>query len=190
MSDLSSYTQASQTQLFSNLTLLLVLCTSLLSLGRINALYRFYHAPIDMAFHFQTRTIPSILAHQGYTAVQPDTAPAPGEIIKPEWDMTALYDLEPRVTLCYAEEWYRYPSSYLVPDGVEVQWVQTEFGGMMPRRWESGQGLEELSKVRVGRFNGQNQPSAEAGTYVRYCLISLPFLSCARWQLVKVGRKP
>ena len=164
---LKAYAQASQTQLFSNLTLLVVLFTATLSLGRINALYRFYHAPIDMAFHFQTRTVPAILAAQGYTAVQPDVAAAQGEVIRPEWDMTALYDLEPRVTLCFAEEWYRYPSSYLVPDGIEIQWVRTEFDGMMPRRWDTAGGMDEASKVHPGRFNGVNRMSDEPGSYVR-----------------------
>ena len=118
-----------------------------------------------MAFHFQTYTVPTILSTLGYTAVQPDTAPAPGEVIKPEWDMTALYDLEPRVTLCFAEEWYRFPSSYLVPDGIDVQWVQTEFDGMMPRKWE-GSGVEGMRAVHPGRFNGMNRASSEPGTYV------------------------
>ena len=82
-----------------------------------------------------------------------------------------LQTFEPRVTLCYGSEWYRYPGSYLIPEGIEVQWVRSEFDGMMPRRWE-GSGpagrwpRNETRVVREGRFNGANLASAEPGTYV------------------------
>jgi alpha-1,2-mannosyltransferase len=97
-------------------------------------------------------------------------------VIQPVWDYTALYDLEPRVNLCYGAEWYRFPSSYLVPEGIEVNWVKGEFDGMMPRRWDAaedggeaeaeGWWPKETSVVRAGRFNGENKASAEPGTYV------------------------
>lgn len=98
--------------------------------------------------------------------------PGPGEVVKPLWDYSALLDLEPRVKICWAGEWYRYPGSYLVPDGVDVSFVQTGFGGMMPRPWEPSGDIEgvwpreETRTLRLGRFNGENKASEEPGTFV------------------------
>lgn len=74
--------------------------------------------------------------------------------------------------LCFAGEWYRYPGSYLVPDGVDVAFVQTEFDGMMPRPWEPSEEQtgrwprEETRVIRLGRFNGENKASSEPGAFV------------------------
>ena len=92
----------------------------------------------------------------------------------PEWDFAPLKKMNPPVTLCYGTEWYRFPGSYLIPEGVEVKWVQTEFDGMMPRQWEKsavgGTGSqwprEETRMERYGRFNGDNKASEEPGTFV------------------------
>ena len=83
------------------------------------------------------------------------------------------------VTLCYGAEWYRYPGSYLIPEGIDVRWIRTEFDGMMPRRWErsavksqgstKGSGMwprDETRTARPGRFNGDNKASLEPDTYV------------------------
>lgn len=119
--------------------------------------------------------MPHLLSTLGYS---PKPAPknykpySKDEKINPEWDYTPLTTLDPPITLCYAGEWYRYPSSYLIPEGIDVQWVQTDFDGMMPRRWERSAVSDdswprpETRVVRDGRFNGLNKASVEAGTFV------------------------
>lgn len=37
--------------------------------------------------------------------------------------------------LCLGKEWYRYQSSFLVPDEVEIRWVKSDFGGILPKNW-------------------------------------------------------
>lgn len=52
-----------------------------------------------------------------------------------------------------------------------MNFVQTEFDGMMPRKWEESvkKGRwprSETRMVRPGRFNGENKASLEHGTFV------------------------
>jgi len=160
--------------MFSNFTLFTVLLPMVISFARIFALHKFYHAPFDIAHHFQYNTVPSILSELGYSPkpLPPNYTPYGNEVPVPEWDMTPLQHLAEPVTLCYGTEWHRYPGSFLVPEGIDVQWIKTEFDGMMPRKWEpsavaKGQWpREETRVVRPGRFNGDNKASAEVGTYV------------------------
>ena len=37
--------------------------------------------------------------------------------------------------LCYAKEWFRFPSTYLVPDGVAVDFVKSDFQGILPKHF-------------------------------------------------------
>ena len=34
--------------------------------------------------------------------------------------------------ICYGKEWHRFPGHYLVPDGIRVDWIKSEFDGMLP----------------------------------------------------------
>lgn len=38
--------------------------------------------------------------------------------------------------LCLGKEWYRFPGHYLVPNGVKVDFVKSEFGGLLPAHFE------------------------------------------------------
>jgi len=154
--------------------LLAVFVPIILSIARVVALHIFYHAPLDLVFHFQYHTIPSILAERGYSPepLPKDYKPYGKDVPEPRWDLSVLKTFDPLITLCYGTEWYRYPGSYLIPEGIEVQWIRTEFDGMMPRRWEVSAAAGHWSRnesriVREGRFNGANLASAEPGTYVR-----------------------
>ncbi|WVQ93059.1 hypothetical protein IAU59_000123 [Kwoniella sp. CBS 9459] len=166
--------KASKTSIFSLFTLLAILVPGIISFFRIGATLYFYHAPFDIAHHFQYQALPSFLSELGYEPIPlpDDYTPYGKEIPKPQWDLSPLQTLEPPVTLCYGTEWHRFPSSFLIPEGVKVQWIQTEFDGMMPRQWEaSGRSKtmwprSETRTVRPGRFNGENNASEEPGTFV------------------------
>ena len=165
--------KASQTRIFSHLTLLAVVVPGILSFGRILALANFYHAPLDMAHQFQYVTLPGVLADLGHSPIKPPASykPKPGRVVEPQWDYSPLLDLHPPIRLCYGAEWYRFPSSYLFVEGVDIQFIQTEFDGMMPRRWSPSGPVgvwprNETRVTRLGRFNGENKASDEPGTYV------------------------
>ncbi|KAL7421010.1 mannosyltransferase [Cryptotrichosporon argae] len=165
--------RASKATMFSWLALAAVVVPAALSIARILALHQFYHAPFDVIHHFEYRTIPTILSGLGHAPVPPPPGfvHKAGEKVEQTWDYAPLAALDTPVTLCYAKEWHRFPGSYLVPQGIDIRWVESAFDGMMPRRWEpsSAKGSwprEETRTIRPGRFNGANEPSSEPGTYV------------------------
>ncbi|ORX39298.1 putative mannosyltransferase [Kockovaella imperatae] len=165
--------QASKSTWFSNFSLFCIVIPSLLSISRVLALHHFYHGPFEIVRHFQYSTIPGILSSLGYSPIPLRYKPKPREKITPDWDYSPLAKMDDPITLCYGTEWYRYPSSYFIPEGVNVQWVRTDFDGMMPRKWEASaisSSVWPRSETRVsrpGRFNGENKASAEPGTYVQ-----------------------
>ena len=169
--------QASQSTIFSNFSLFTIVFTCILSVSRILAIYHFYSAPFEMVRHFQYQTLPDVLSSMEYQPkpVLSTYKPREGEVVTPEWDLSPLLNISQPLTLCYGTEWYRYPSSYLIPDGVDVRWIRTDFDGMMPRPWEesvAGPGSvwprAETRMIRPGRFNGDNKDSLEPGTYASH----------------------
>jgi alpha-1,2-mannosyltransferase len=166
----SSPYRASKSSLFSTFAALAVLVPALISVGRSVGLFHFYHAPLDIAHHFEYQTAPGILAELGYEATPfpRDYHPRDGEL--PEWDLSPLKTLDPPVRICYGAEWHRYPPSYLIPEGVETAIIRSDFTGMMPRKWEPSGPVgrwprQETRVIHPGRFNGANQASAEPGAY-------------------------
>lgn len=169
---LSPY-RASRSSIFSWFTFFAILIPCALGISRIVGLYKWYHAPFDAVHYFQYTTIPNLLQDLGYAHL-PLPPVWPGhehEPVELEWDLGLLKNLETPLTLCLGSEWHRFPSSFLVPDYVNVEFIRSEFDGMMPRKWtpSSSQGYWPRAETRVihpGRFNSANQESAEPGTYV------------------------
>lgn len=66
--------------------------------------------------------------------------------------------------LCLAKEWYRYPSSYHVPDGVRARFVKSAFDGLLPGQFEEGemrpgtwrepQGMNDMNIGDPGKYVG------------------------------------
>ena len=65
---------------------------------------------------------------------------------KPPIDLSPIkkFDLK----LCLGKEWHRFPGNYLVPSGVQVEFVKSEFDGMLPRHFET-----EQTKTLTGEEN-------------------------------------
>ncbi|XP_041749319.1 alpha-1,2-mannosyltransferase ALG9 isoform X2 [Coregonus clupeaformis] len=84
---------------------------ALLSLSRSVALFRGYHAPLDLypEFHRISRD-PSL-----HTV--PKGRP---------------------VSVCVGKEWYRFPSSFLLPNNWQLQFIQSEFRGQLPQPYADG----------------------------------------------------
>ncbi|KAG6900526.1 hypothetical protein C0993_009479 [Termitomyces sp. T159_Od127] len=123
--------QASQSLLFSRFTLSVLTAVSTISFSRIMALWHYYHAPMTVAWAFETQEIPRLL---NVTGLIP-TYPGIPHDEKPRIDLTPVkhFDLK----LCVAKEWHRFPGSYLVPDGVAVEFVKSEFNGLLPGHFEN-----------------------------------------------------
>lgn len=135
--------QASRASIFSNFTFSLVVATSLISVSRILALWNYYHSPLTVAFDFQFNELPRLLNVSGLLPVVP--AGTPKEEM-PRIDLTPVKEFN--LTLCLGKDWYRFPGHYLVPNGIKVEFIKSEFDGMLPRHFEEQvpEGVSSLAK--------------------------------------------
>ena len=75
---------------------------------------------------------------------------------------------KPGETVCYGKEWYRFPSSYFLPNGMRAKFVRSAFDGLLPGEFNEAQ-------VGFGFFAGtwlippgmNDQNIADPGKYVR-----------------------
>ena len=150
--------QASKTSAFRLTTLNVILITSILSLSRICALYQYYHAPLDVAFHLEYVELPRLLNVTGLLPSTETPMPSQDNYTStfqrlrnqrhksshdgdyPEVDFRPLKEVLGGVRLCLGKEWYRFPSHFLVPEGVEVRWIKSEFNGLLPGKFAPSTG--------------------------------------------------
>ncbi|KAJ1302752.1 hypothetical protein OPQ81_003061 [Rhizoctonia solani] len=144
--------RAANTSLFQLTTLLTVILTCLLSISRVVALYKYYHAPLDVAFHFQYEELPRLLNATGLLTVPNPTVKKHSS----KYDEDAPVDLSPvrqfGLRVCWGAEWYRFPGSYLVPSGVEPLLVESGFDGMLPRPFPAVVPVTDPSPVSKSSF--------------------------------------
>ncbi|KAJ9475847.1 Alpha-1,2-mannosyltransferase ALG9 [Pseudozyma hubeiensis] len=153
--------RASKSSLFTTITssvlALGLLLGVLRSVGQLNN----YHAPFDVLFHFEGYELPRVVAD-----VFPDTlSPAiqqriarglspvateqekeyndrgygaenKGVSVDLSIDLAPLATLDKPIRLCYGKEWHRFPTHFLVPAGVEVEWIKSEFDGILPKHFD------------------------------------------------------
>lgn len=123
--------QASRTLLFRNFTLSLVVGTSFLSLCRIRAMWVYYHAPLSIVATLQSTELPQLLNDTGLLPTYPPGTP---EDELPAIDLAPLRHLD--LVLCLGKEWHRFSGHYLVPAGVRVEFIKSDFQGQLPRHFE------------------------------------------------------
>ncbi|KAG5637645.1 hypothetical protein H0H81_003722 [Sphagnurus paluster] len=121
--------RASQSLIFSRFTLSVVAATSVLSFSRIMALWNYYHAPMTVVWALETYEIPRLLKITGHL----DTYSNIPEDERPRIDISPIKNFD--LKLCVAKEWHRFPGSYLVPDGISLRFVKSEFNGLLPGRF-------------------------------------------------------
>jgi len=126
--------QASRANLYSRFTLSAIVATSVLSISRVIALYHYYHAPLQIVHDFEMEVLPRLLNSTGHIHL-PSHHPhyEKGEV-HPQYNLTHLNDFGLR--LCIGKEWHRFPGSYLIPEGIRVDWIKSEFSGLMPGHFE------------------------------------------------------
>jgi len=126
--------QASRVNLFSRFTFSAIVATSVLSISRIVALYSYYHAPLQVAHDFEVEVLPKLLNSTGHIYL-PSHHPyyEKGEA-QPQYSLAHLKEFELR--LCVGKEWHRFPGSYLIPEGIQVDWIKSEFSGLIPGHFE------------------------------------------------------
>ncbi|KAI5122384.1 hypothetical protein M0805_004141 [Coniferiporia weirii] len=136
----SSY-KASRTSLFKLFTLAVVLFFGIVSASRILAQSYYFHAPLEVAHHFESHELPRVLNVTGLLPPPPPPSPYASNDVRdtPRVDLRPVKTLN--LTLCLAKEWHRFPGHFLVPDGVHVGFVKSAFDGMLPGHFaDSGDG--------------------------------------------------
>ncbi|KAG8569358.1 hypothetical protein GDO81_014383 [Engystomops pustulosus] len=104
-----------------------VLLFALLSFSRSIALFRGYHAPLDLYPEFyRIAKDPSI-----HTVPESKT-----------------------VNVCVGKEWYRFPSSFLLPDNWQLQFIESEFRGQLPKPYAKGR---QATRIVPKDMNDQNR---------------------------------
>lgn len=92
-----------------------IIVSSLLGVSRIFALYRNYHAPLDLMMEL-------------------NRFPAEGKV-----SPNAV------INVCFGKDWYRYPSSFFLPNtNWNVRFVQSEFKGILPFPYSESENATEI----------------------------------------------
>ncbi|KAG8880375.1 mannosyltransferase [Tulasnella sp. 332] len=125
---------ASKSSIFSTFTRGVILLATILSVSRIFALSIYYHAPLDVVFNFQNTELPRLLNVTNLLILPKKSA---DYVSTSKYDNDVQIDLSALHTfggirLCVGKEWYRFPGHYLVPDGVDVEFIKSQFDGMLP----------------------------------------------------------
>ena len=116
--------------------------SGVLSLARIMAHWKYYHAPLSVTYALEAAEVPRLLNATGHVFLPPHFDPAArlggeehpaAESDSEELPRIDLSLVEPfNLRLCVGKEWHRFPGHFLVPDGVRVDWVKSAFDGMLP----------------------------------------------------------
>jgi len=115
--------------MFGTTTLVIVVISGLISLSRVLALYHYYHAPLAIYSHFEEFELPRLLNDTGLLP------PLPADISeRPSIDLAPIREFE--LQLCLGKEWHRFHGHYLVPSGVSVDFVKSDFAGLLPAHFE------------------------------------------------------
>ncbi|UZJ55365.1 hypothetical protein CBS101457_004685 [Exobasidium rhododendri] len=160
----SSY-RASKSYLFTIATSSVILFTALFSLSRILHTAQSYHAPVSLLNHLSYQELPRVvaavwpseqsklvqerMARGLHPVLTPDELSASSsrreyessgiEKEAPNVDLRRLVGLGENGTealrLCYGKEWFRYPTTFLVPDGVSIDFVKSDFDGILPKHF-------------------------------------------------------
>ncbi|KEQ99860.1 glycosyltransferase family 22 protein [Aureobasidium subglaciale EXF-2481] len=78
----------------------------------------------------------------------------------------------PGDNVCLGKEWYRFPSSYHLPDGVSAKFVKSEFSGLLPGDFSQagkGFGLYPGAWLTPSGMNNENREDPSKYTQISHC---------------------
>lgn len=78
--------------------------------------------------------------------------------------------------LCLGKEWYRFPSSYFLPDEMRARFIRSEFRGLLPGSFKEGDGFFPGTWMIPSGMNDENKE--EASHYVCYAFLIILFFPC------------
>lgn len=109
--------------------LIFLTATTLLSVSRTVALYRNFRAPMEI--YMELGPLASIGADN-----QDDISPS---------------------TLCVGKEWYRFPSSFFLPQNWELSFIESEFRGQLPKPYPSSTNATRIIPTDMNDANKEER---------------------------------
>ncbi|KAI9370811.1 Alg9-like mannosyltransferase family-domain-containing protein [Aspergillus egyptiacus] len=78
----------------------------------------------------------------------------------------------PGDVVCFGKEWYRFPSSFFLPDGIRAKFIQSEFRGLLPGEFPDAPSysalVEGTSRIPEG-MNDRNEEDVGKYTEISQC---------------------
>jgi alpha-1,2-mannosyltransferase len=132
---------------------------------------------MPLLFHLKYTELPS-LAIQTHPALYPKLNLTNFTNAEEQIDISILQTHN--LTLCYGKEWYRFPSSFLVPNEVRVEFVKSDFKGILPKHFVERRDEVKGSKASIVKrleiasqsppgFNDQNQEETDRYVSIYHC---------------------
>lgn len=76
--------------------------------------------------------------------------------------------------LCLGKEWYRFPSSFFLPQSMQAKFVQSEFSGLLPGEFADGSTMQALLSGTSAIPSGMNDRNEEdPSKYVGYAIFTV-----------------
>lgn len=126
-------------------------------------MWHYYHAPLSIFNRLEAFELPRLLNDTG---LLPPLPAGVEESDRPSIDFTVLKQFD--LKLCLGKEWYRFPGHYLVPNAVSVDFVKSDFEGLLPAHFKTGNTGSEPWWDRKGSRNtpsGLNDFNKEVHEY-------------------------
>lgn len=130
---------------------------------------------MSIFFNFESVELPRLL---NVTNILPPPPPNTRADELPRIDLSPIRDFN--LTLCVAKEWHRFSSHYLVPDGVAVEFVKSEFDGVLPGHFKTFTPEEKPGatwwlrpETRIIPDAANDQNREELSLYVRFLIVSV-----------------
>jgi len=128
--------------------------------------------PIRLRFTLISGIVLSALAFSALRIVGTMQAySAPLSIYKPLHDVGIARTGD---TVCLGKEWYRFPSHYLLPEGVKAKFIKSEFDGLLPGEFQQGVSAEGTDKfagawLAPTGMNDENREDPGKYTSIKEC---------------------
>lgn len=124
---------------------------------------------MPLLHHLQYRELPK-LAIYNYPSYYADRKITLENFLESEERFDIHILDQQNLTLCYGDEWYRFPSSFLVPNEVRVEFIKSNFKDQLPKHFAErrGERASNLKSVTAASPEGYNDLNLEeTDRYVR-----------------------
>lgn len=82
-----------------------------------------------------------------------------------------------KINVCTGGEWYRFPSTFFLPENAQLGFLKSSFGGQLPQPFTSRGSKSESRGVQTGRFNDRNEEEMDRYIVVDQCSFIVEMVS-------------